>query len=285
MKRLAALSALCIVLSVFVFALPVSAQVTPSPSFSPAPINLESGGLSEAEYSKQLNALQVTYRNQLTTYRSDEKAYQVAKEQYYKIQTLASLEEAVRKTRQVMLTRLDVLETYFTISKLMMQNQKGLDTAVKNDALQQIDIMIDDLKTHRKNVESSSDRTLLLTTAGQFVTLGNRIKTLSNRIASLIGYGRLQTVDDKMIAIKQELQQQTEQEEKDPLLLAQKKRGLEEVQRNLDEVNTTILKVRNTLSLSKSNQNISTSAVSKDLSTIFAGLSRSISYLEELVKS
>lgn len=287
MKRMAALSILfTLTLGAVCFASPSFAQsVSPAPTVTPPPLTLDISGTSEAEFTTQLNALQDTYRNQLTTYRSDEKTFQIDKDQYYKIQTLASLEEAVRQTRQVMLTRTDVLLTYLLISRLTLQNTKGIDTAVKSDALQQIDTLTNDLKTHRKSIEVSSDRTTLLSTATQFTPLAQRVTTLSKRISFLVGYGNLQTVDDKTVTIKQELQQQIEQSETDPLALASKRRGLDEVQRNLDQVKTPLVKVRTALDPKNKNQDALSYDVTAAFSTIYGGLSRSLSYLQELVKN
>ncbi len=290
MKRLAALSVLLsLSLGVLYFAGPVHAQdVTPSPAniVTPPPINLDLGGTSEADYKKQLDALQTTYRNQLTTYRSDEKAFQINKDQYYKIQTLASLEAAVRQTRQVMLSRLDVLNTYLQIAKLTLQNTKGIETSVKSDQLQQIDILSDDLKTHRKNVEQASDRNSLLGVAVQFASLAPRIDATSTRVSYLVAYGNLQTVDDKTSTIKQELQQQIEQTETDPLKLAAKKRGFDEVQRNIDDVNPALLSVRAALNpTSKNQQDLANANLPGKFASIYGALSRSLSYLQELVKS
>jgi len=289
MKRLAALSIMCVLAGgVLSLARPALAQTTATstPVLTPAPISLDISGTSQADFTTQLTALQTTYRNQLTTYRDNEKTFQIDKDQYYKIQTLASLEEAVRATRQVMLTRADVLLTYLTISRLTLQNTKGIDTAVKTDALQQIDTLSSDLKDYRKTVDVSQDRTALLNTAIQFLTLNSRTTALSRRIYLLVGYGNLQTVDDKTFAIKQELQTQVEQTETDPLVLAQKKRGLDEIQRNLDQINPPLTKVRFALDpVNKNNSSVTGIDFNQNFTAIYGGLSRSLSYLQEIVKN
>ncbi len=255
-----------------------------SPIITPAPINL-TGGISDAEFNKQMSGLQVTYRNQLTTYRADEKTFQVAKDQYYQIQTLASLEEAVRSTRQAMISRLDVIQTYFLMAKLTLENTKGIETDVKSDTLKQLDTLTTDLKIHRAAVAASSDRTGLLAVATEFATLSPRISDLSQKISMLVTYGRLQTVDDKATTIKQELKNMIDQTETDPLKLAEKKRGLDEIQRNLDQVNTLLVNIRTTLNPKLNSNSANSRSISDDFSNIFGGLSRSISYLQELVKN
>ncbi|CAN5281171.1 hypothetical protein BH10PAT2_BH10PAT2_4300 [soil metagenome] len=287
MKRLAALSALFVLCMVsVVFVTPIFAQTTsPSPIVTPPPIQLDITGTSQSEYTKQLETLQVTYRNQLTTYRNDEKTFQIDKDQYYKIQTLASLEEAVRQTRKVMLIRTDVLLTYLDMSRLTLQNTKGIDTTIKSDALQQIDTLAVDLRLHRKTIEVASDRNSLLSTATQFVPIAQRVNTLSRRVSYVVGYGNLQTVDDKMLTIKKELQEDVEKSETNPLVLAEKKRGLDEVQRNLNDINPPLIKIRAALSPSARQSDLGNLDINKQFSTIYGGLSRSLSYLQELVKN
>ncbi len=263
------------------FSVPVAAdQVV----VTPAPINL-TGGISDADFTTQMDALKVTYRNQLGIYRTNEKSFQIAKDQYYQIQTLAALEEAVRATRQVMLSRADVIQTYFTMAKLTLGNTKGIETDVKTKTLQDLDTLSTDLKVHRAAVAAASDRTGLLAVATEFDGLGDRVNSLSTSISYLVAYGRLQTVSDKTSTIKQELLQQIEQAETDPLKLAEKKRGLEEVQRNLDQVNSPLLKIRTALNpKTATNSQINSNTMANDFSDIYSGLSRSLSYLQELVK-
>jgi len=264
-------------------------ELTPSALVKSVPINVPnvpSGGVSQAEYNSQMNALKVTYRNQLGIYRTDEKTFQLAKDQYYQIQTLASLEEAVRSTRQVMLSRLDVIQTYFTMAKLTLENTKGLETDVKAVTLKDLDSLSTELKIHRAAATAASDRTGLLAVTTEFAGLDPRISTLSNKLSYLVAYGRLQTVGDKTSTIKKELQEVVEQTETAPLKLAERKRGLDEVQRNLNQVDQLLVKMRSQLNpvLNKDN-NISSTNISADLSIIYGGLSRSITYLQELVKN
>lgn len=233
----------------------------------------------------QLANLQATYRNELTIYRSDEKTFQVAKDQYYQLLTLASLDEAVKQTRQVMLTRLDVLQAYFAIVRVTFANTKGIDPSVKTSLLANLDALVADLKTHQQQVSAATDRPSLLDVATKFSFLSPRILYLSDQISDLVTYGNLQTVFDKMSIIKHDFQTQFPQFITDPLLLAQKQRGLDEVQRNLDQINQPLVKIRTILNPANPNQNLNSANLSTDFSTIFGGLSRSESYLQELVKN
>ncbi len=305
MKRLAALTVLTVITLVLgANLLQVKAQVnsqlnsstvvlspTDSPSSGTAPLmppvtSGDAAGLTAADYATQLTTLQTTLISQLTTYRSDAQAFQTSKDQYSQIHTLAALEEAVRMTRQVMTTRAEVLQTYLATARLTLQYTKGIDTQTKAASLLQLDQLVSDLKLHQLAIANASDRTSLLGVATQFLIFNKRITAFSNQVSLLVSYGNLQSVDDKMLTVKQDLQTQIQQVVTDPLLLAQKQRGLDEVQRNLDQINPTLQTDRAKLDPANAiNQNIQASFFAADFSTIYGGLSRSLSYLQELVKN
>lgn len=260
--------------------------VAPTPSPSPVPTEDPASSLSMAEFSSQLQQLKTTYRQQLTNYRTSEKQFLVAKEQYSQIQTLASLEEAVKQTRQVMLDRVDVLSTYFSMMKLALENTKGLEPSVKKSQIGQLSSFIDGLKLHRAQVASAADRQGVYAMAVAFVPIGKQATTLSERIGLQIGYGNLQTVTDKLIVVGSEIRKQINDTETDPLKLAEKNRGLDETGRNVVQVRDTLTEVRIQINPSSTqSQFLNTTSIQQDFATIFGGLSRAVTYLQELLKT
>ena len=150
----------------------------------------------------------------------------------------------------------------------------------------QLDQLIADLKKHQTRVDTSIDRSTLLLAAVEFSNLSPRITDLSTSISYLVIYGNLQAVYDKTVSVKQDLQASIQQTEQDPLLLAQKNRGLDEVQRNLDQVNLTLVKIRAELNPQNPEAaSLNSTTIFGDFSTVYGGLSRSESYLQELVKN
>jgi hypothetical protein len=278
-----------LLLIAFLFAqgtVPVLAQAA---SASPAPVVSAPPSVQQQENAASTDAkiaeVRTTYRNFLSIYRNDEKNFQIAKSQNVQLNTLASLEGAVRATRQVMLSRDDVLISYLMLLQLNLAQTKGIDISLKNSQLSAIDAVVKDVKKHRLGVDAAVDRSKILTMVTDFIPLQKTVQNSAYKTLTLITYGRMQTVYDKTQAIFQEVQQTTESEEKDALRLAEKKRAFEQIKRDLEGVDGQLKNVKNYISQNESEfSQSSLSQVTEDLGEVYGSLSLAISHLQEVVK-
>jgi hypothetical protein len=258
----------------------LSAQ-TATPSATKPPVVTPTTGAS----TQQLDSLRTTYRTQLAAYRNDERAYTIAKEQYAQLQTLASLEEAVKATQKVMIARAALLETYFQMLKITLQNTPGIEVPMKNDHLEAIDFILDELHKHRLAVEKATDRTSVDAMQVEFTEIDDMVKQTAYRTLMMVSYGRAQTLYDKTLAVSRDFADQIDREEKNPLVLAEKRRGFAEIGRNLTDIKTDFAELTDTLNRDpKAFTESSYGNFVEDLQGIFSGLSRSITYLEEIIK-
>jgi hypothetical protein len=234
--------------------------------------------------SDQINDLRNTYRAQLETYRNNERQFAISKEQYYKIQTLASLEEAVRATREVMLSRIAVVKTYITLLKLSLLQSRGLDLAVKGQQIALIDQFLINLQKHQINVEVATDKLKLNAVTNEFKDMTPQISDLTYKSLTLIAYSNMQASYNETFLMKEQIKQKIETEETDALKVAEKKRGMDEIERNLTGVNTELTAVKS--ETEKPELRFSDSSydqIVQDLGGVYGGLSRSISYLREIM--
>ena len=122
MNRTHLLSAsLCFIVVVGLTAPVISAQ---------EPVATDSGEpqvqvFEKPELDDQIADVRATYRSQLEQYRTAERKYVLAKEQYLKLNTLVSLEDAVKATREAMLARDQVLTSYLTLLRLLLIDATG----------------------------------------------------------------------------------------------------------------------------------------------------------------
>ncbi len=229
------------------------------------------------------------YRQQLETYRTAEHTFTIAKEQYEKLQTLVSLEDAVRSTQQGMLARVTVLQSFMEMTRLQLEQTSGIDLTTKDTQLKQDDSVIEKLKAHRLAVEASNDRTKILQVALEYLTLSAEVNDAGYHSLAMINYGQLQTIYDKTIAIRDDVTATVEQNEKNPLVLSEKRRALDEINRSVETVNTQLVDAREDLKPSKSSARSFYSrsrynSYVDNLSDIYGNLSRNLDYLQEIMK-
>jgi hypothetical protein len=239
--------------------------------------------------SPSLNSIQTLrdkYRSQLAAYRNDERNYDIAKEQYNQLGTLASLEEAVRSTRQVMLSRVIILRTYFDILKVQLINTKGVDLNMKNAQVQKLDASLQNLQKHQAKVEKATDRDSLLVVETEFGDFEEDLQLTSYLTSNMIAYGNLQSVYDKTRVVTNEIIDQAQKSETNALILAEKKRGFTEINRTLDGVGESLKSVK--IILEKTQKDLKTgnnlSESDSQFNTIYSGIAQSLSFLDEVLK-
>lgn len=245
---------------------------------------------SPSPESNELANLRAKYRSELSIYRTDERDFQIAREQYVKLQTLAALETSVKATRKVMLSRTAVLQTYLQILRNMVSNTSGIEITEKTKLLQEIDTATERLKLHQKLVEQAIDRNTILNSVTDFNIFYEDVLNVAYKSLSYIAYGRLQTVYDKTVTVKGEVLSYIEEQEKNGLKLGEKRRGLEETDRSLAATRTRLDTVRTSFQPRNSGQenqfdDNGYGRTVQELGVIYGDLYRNLSFLREVIKT
>lgn len=268
----------------------VVAQIaTPVPAETPAstPVASESPSVGETE-SVELQNLRQQYRTQLGIYRTDERDFTLARDQFNQLQTLAALETVVRATRKVMLSRLDVLQTHLQIVRYILDQTAGIDVAEKNQLLAELDGSLSELRAHQEKVDKAVDRPGVNQVSYEFLTVGGRASTASYKGLSYIAYGRLQTVYDKTLAIRDEISQYIETQEANGLRLGERRRALAQTNLSLDDTRGKLAAVRQSFQPSRGRESQFTATnygvTLQSLTAVYADLNRNLTLLREVVK-
>jgi len=237
---------------------------------------------------EEIETVRDTLRGQIDTYRKDYKAYQIAKSQYEKLNTLASIEEAIQKSKTAMYSRNQVLITYFTLLRLTLIEMDGVELSQKDQILNQIETHLTNLENHNKDVEKITTREDLAQMKLEFLPLADFSEQTAYQSLSLIAVGKLQAVYDKAIVIQEKLKKElTDKGSK--IQQAERKRAFDETDKVLVEAKEQLDEVW--LELKESSKKSGKKAQSiydrlnQDLTPIFAKLSKSVSYLNQLLKT
>jgi len=113
---------------------------------------------NKSRNTENIVSLRKLYRDQIEAYRNSYKNFTVAKTNYTNVDTLTSLEEAVRATRVVMENRTKVLITYLELLVATLEDTSGVELNLKEDSLKQLNSMVMALKIHQEDVVLAKDR-------------------------------------------------------------------------------------------------------------------------------
>lgn len=187
------------------------------------------------DLSQEIFDLERSYRGELDEYRRYEREYQLAFEQYAKLQTLSSLETLVQATHRVMTTRGLVLHTYFRLLKLTVIDAEGINVQHKERLLSRLDESIARIETHRALLEKSQNKTALQQAAVEFEPLYEYLEVISSYGQAVVQVGRLQNVYDNSVVLLNKIESE-DVSELSAIELSQRQRAIEETKSSLEEV-------------------------------------------------
>lgn len=179
-----------IICSLLVFSLWLSqlglAQVQASDATGSSPMIND----SKVDLEQQRQSLRDTYRAEIQAYQASYRKFALAKAQFQKLETLASLEEAVASTREVFIARNAVLLTYLDQLNFELQFNPSYDDEIKQTTLNKIADIKNNLLTYDQLVINSQDRQALAERATGFIPIGDEIRQLSDQTRKLVFLGK-----------------------------------------------------------------------------------------------
>lgn len=144
-----------------------------------------------------------TYKGQLAEYRQAADQFNIAKGQFTKLNTLASLEVAVQDGRKALLLRDRVLLTYLKLIELKLLEADGINLEEKTIALDMTKDLQQDFQAHYDLTNNAIDRVAVNQVADDFQILAPKITNLANYASELLKIGKLQTVYDHALSLVQ----------------------------------------------------------------------------------
>lgn len=219
------------------------------------------------------------YSQSLEEYRSQERLYIVAYDQYASLKTLASLEDLVIKTKAVSIIRDQVLINYLELLKLNLHASEGAELSVKNQYLDLLDEKIELLKKHLDALDSKNSQSEVQTSLDDFNEFTDLDK-ISQEILALLAIARLQRIYDIALPLKRDIDKFLVVDEASALSAIV--RASEETSKTLDQAESNLNalwdKSKNKGSLENIYRNLT-----RELNPVYINLSQSLAYLEELM--
>ncbi len=278
--------------SAFITALVISwsflAPLSISPVQAQTEVATDSANQENVVFSKptleaQIEDVKNTYRGQLETYRQAEKRYQVAKTQFQQLNTLASLEAAVKATHEAMIARDNVISTYLKLLRLLLTQANGINLDQKNPTLDKLEELSLAVENHATEVATANDRYALTTVADSFDTFSEEVQEVSYRTLSLLATGNLQTVYDQALSVSVEIGDVIASAGAD-LKQGERQRAYIEVQNQLTTVQQSFAAINLILKGDRGfNQRVYGDTL-EELQTVYASLSQGLSFMSEILR-
>lgn len=233
----------------------------------------------------EIISVREAYRGQLETYRAQEKSFVIAKDQYARLQTLDSIEQAVKATRQAMLSRDQVLFTYLTLLKLRLIDADGVEISYKQQVLERIEKILTQLEAHHAKVLVEYDRPKVNVLSDEFLPIGEDITITASHALAILNLGKLQSVYDRSVLLFDEVQAEATNAD-GRLTTAEKQRYITETTRTLDKTSTTLKLITTRLGerLHDNSEIRAGSDLSGSLNETYSYLSKVLGYFQELLK-
>lgn len=255
----------------------VFAQVSSSPSSSPQPT---SSAPLDQDAAAQMSTLRSQYRTQLDVYRTDEHNFSLSRDQYNQLQTLTALEEAVKSTQKVLLSRDEVLLTYLKMLRLTFTQTTGVQLQLKNNQLKIIDALIMAINRNKDLASHAVTRVQADQAALDFAAFSPLLQQISSQTILIMSYGKVQSLFDKTVTVRNEIKTHVLQQETDPLKLSEKQRAFVQIDQTVDLVD---FQLKGVLAGLSGGQNFQTTQTGEQLNQAYAGISRTFAYLDEVL--
>lgn len=241
--------------------------------------------LTKERETQRIKDLRTLYRDQVEVYRNSEKAYIIAKTNYEQVQTLASLEEAVKATQTVMYDRSRVLITYLELVDAVLIETNGIELDLKEQSHTEMFGVINAIKIHQENILISKDRQAMVFLADEFEPIAFSYQSSVYKALSLIRIGKIQEVHDKSEIIEVDIQKEHELQDVSEAKISRRNRAYAQVEQNFDLINQNLADLNVTFTEGRRDGFTRGfyEAILEDLAPIYAQISKSLDHLEELI--
>lgn len=238
--------------------------------------------LQKQSLDDEITQLEVIYRGQLTEYRAAEKEFQIAKDQYQKLQTLASINAATDSAKKVMKLRAQVLDTYFELLRVNLIAADGIEVSLKQTVVNRLVDQKGWLEAHQTTLANTTDREQFNQLADTFTAKKDGFTEVSQEAVSLLSVGKLQNVFDRLNLLTQDLA--TQEASNSAVTEAS---AMRETNRLIDTLGTGLKKTWSdvTTAVQKSEIDNFYSNLAQTLDPIYANLNKLVSFLDELLRT
>lgn len=273
-----------LLVSFFVFGTSVFAQESGNVLNSDSPKEIPTVFTKERE-TQRIKDLRVLYRDQVEVYRASEKSFSISKTNFEQVQTLASLEEAVKSTQTVMIERSKVMITYLELLDSVLVETNGVELDLKNQSKTELVGLVHLLRINQENILLSKDRKAMVLLADDFVPIAEAYESSVYKALSLIRIGQIQEVRDKTQIIETDIIAEHKTTSVSGSQNLKRERAYVEVERSFKLINADLADLNEAFLESKRDgfKRSFYQRILTDLGPVYAQISRSLDHLEELI--
>lgn len=232
---------------------------------------------------EKINVLTVKYRDSVEAYRSREREFQIAKQEYQQLETLASLENAVKATKAVYLSRTEVLAVYIELLQNILMQAQGIPVLEKQRTLEDIILRLEAIQRHKASILEAQDKVAIEVLADQFELMRIDIDATVHRAQSFIVLGKFNVVYAQAQELKKVIENDVESRELNELQKAEYQRAFDEVDRSLTKVESSLASIHSDIAASDAEYSLGFyNLILSRLSEPYSGLRKVVSFFEEL---
>lgn len=240
----------------------------------------------DANTGTPVEATFAVYIPQLESYRTKESRFIIAREQYRQVQTLASLEEVVKASKEVQLARIDVLMTYFNMLREAVGALKGAEVTKKMEQSNRLLTITTELGVLRQQIQDSNDRIALDNISAQYQNRHIAYISAAYSALSLIRIANIQSATDQLGLLTSQVFASIQESSPSATVFAEKQRGYDELARTITQIKEILSNATTRtepLGVEEFTANTYTQIVDI-LSSAFTKLQLAESFLKELAK-
>ncbi len=176
-------------------------------------------------------------------YRDDEQKFVISRETYFQLNTLAAQDEAIRRGKDFLLSRSELLSTYFTYLHLFLQQTRGVEVGDKTRVLNEIAENLAELAVYKDRIPSLYTRDDVHRHLTQFNQSQRQYLTAAYGALEVIKIGELQTVIDTASVLRQDMEGWVNAANLSAADRAIKLRGLQETDRLLQQARNDLAEI------------------------------------------
>lgn len=239
------------------------------------------------DLAEQILDVKAQYQSLLQDYLIKDKAYRVALAQNKELNTLASIEDLLQKSKQLGLSRDETMSSYFSLLRLHLISTEGIELSIKNDLLNRLEERRNYFQDHQQRLSALTERSDVENLLLEFRENNKDTQSLADAVLAALAVGKLQVVYDRSQALKLDINSYLEEEgrtEQAAVVRASKEtdKSLESAKVKLDEFWAKALQ-------GYTKQNFSFLAdtynnLPSEMNPLYVNLSQSLSYLAEILK-
>ncbi len=181
------------------------------------------------------------YYSFVEAYRNAVERYTIAEQDYYQQNTLASLEESMRRARELMRVRSELMESYFLYLELLLQDTRGVEIADKNIAQAELAFWQQQMVEYRSTIATLNSRPAIEQHMVLFNEQQNALRHSAYSALILIKIGKVQTALDNAVVVRETLSQAIENSSLSAADKLIKERGLEEADRLIQRAQNNVI--------------------------------------------